>query len=126
MQIRAAVFVVRTTPFRFQFGGKFFVYEKRDSLRAGILIEKFDVVQIRVVKRIANFFQRGFEFGKIQQHPAFVQFFAPDMRENFVIVAVQIFALAIVIAQKMRRRKISLNTNLIHKKYRSINQNLLL
>lgn len=87
---------------------------KRYALGAGILVKERIVVKVCVVEAVQNFFERGLELGKVKQHSAFVQFRPADMDKDLVVVAVQGLALSVIVAQKMRRRKIILNSYFKH------------
>lgn len=87
---------------------------KRDPLGARILVKEGIVVKVGVVKRGQNFFERGLQFRKVKQHSALVQLGTANVDKNLVIVAMQGFALSVIVAQKMRRSKIVFNTNFKH------------
>lgn len=94
--------------------GDFVVDVHCDSLRAWILPEECDVVQVCVVEGGAHLAQRFFKVAEVKQHSARVKGSSLHVRVDFVVVAVQILALPVIIAQKMRRREIGAHTNLKH------------
>lgn len=87
---------------------------KRDALGAWVLVKERVVVKIGVVKAVQNFFERGLELGKVKQHSALVQSRPANVDKNLIVVAVQGLALSVIVAQKMRRRKIILNSYFEH------------
>lgn len=91
-----------------------------NPLGAGILVEHgisllvHQLVQVAVIQAAADFPQVPLQNGEVKEHSAPIQLRSPHVSKNLVIVAVEILALAVIILQKMGRRKAGLYSHLKH------------
>ncbi len=83
------------------------------------LVERRQFVDVFVIEIVYEFFRRGFKVAEINQHPAFVEPFAARVDFDFIVVSMQVGALAYVITQQVRRRKTHLNQDFMHNGFRN-------
>jgi hypothetical protein len=83
-------------------------------LRAGILAENRKVIQTGMIQGRADIAEYPLDDSEIDKHAPIVKLFAPDPKTDAVVVAVEILALAVIVAQKMGRREIGFHPDAVH------------
>lgn len=86
----------------------------RDALGARVILEFRHIVQAGMVEFRAYLAERPFQYAKIDEHAARIEFVPARVRENPVIVPMQALALPVKIRQKMGRREVGLHSCFKH------------
>jgi len=85
------------------------------SLGTWIVLEFRQVVEVPVVKRVIyQFSESCFDDTKVDEHPAFAQFFARSPDPHPIIMAMEAFTFAVIVDNSVSRGKFGLNSHIVH------------
>ena len=87
----------------------------RDVFRRRVQrVERRKLIQVLVIERPDHFLDHALQVDEIVEQPVGVELLAGEDHAHFVIVAVQILAFSLVIAQVVGRGKCFVNADFVH------------
>jgi hypothetical protein len=85
-----------------------------DPFSAGIVLEFWDFIEVRVIQDREYFTERILHASKIDKHTAFPKIFTPSPYPYLVIVSMKSFAFAVVMGKPVGCGETSLYSCLVH------------